>query len=332
MKRKSVYTIAAISAICLVFALGCTKTENQKTPEEQDTTDVPVLSTTVVTGITITTAVSGGTITSDGGAAVTARGVCWSSTNPNPKVADNKTNDGTGSGSFISHLEGLPESTHCYASAYATNSKGTAYGVTIMFTTKGSTGAVSDIDGNSYATIPIGTQVWMAENLKVVHYRNGDAIPNVTDANAWNNLSTGAYCWYNNNLTNKNIYGGLYNWYSITDSRGIAPPGWHVPTQIEWQTLVNFLGNDTQAGGQMKEAGTAHWLSPNTGATNESGFTALPGGSQSFTDLHYIGNWWSVTEYDLTSADILYIGYNGAGTSGGSSQKTCGFSVRCVRD
>jgi uncharacterized protein (TIGR02145 family) len=332
MKKASVYTIASITAIFLALSLGCTKTENQENPDEQDTTDVPVLSTAAVTGITVTTAVSGGTITSDGGAPVTARGVCWSSTNPDPKVTDHKTNDGTGSGSFISQLEGLPESTHCYAAAYATNSKGTAYGATIIFTTKGSTGTVHDVEGNSYPTITIGTQVWMAENLKVVHYRNGDVIPNITDGSVWNNLTTGAYCWYNHDLTNKNIYGALYNWYAVTDSRGIAPAGWHIPSDNEWQTLIDFLGNDVDAGGKMKEAGTTHWLSPNTGATNESGFTALPGGSQSFTDLRYIGNWWTVTEYDMTSAVLLYINYNGAGTSGGSAQKTCGFSVRCVRN
>ena len=329
MKKVSVYNVAAVLAISMVIALGCAKTENQGSSNNQDTAHIPVLSTTAVTGITLTAAVSGGTITSDGGAAVSARGVCWSTIPPDPKITDNKTNDGSGLGNFVSNPGGLTESTHYYLRAYATNRVGTAYGAMIMFTTKGSTGTIHDVDGNPYPTITIGTQVWMAANLKVRHYRNGDSIPNVTDD--WENLTTGAYCWYNNDLTNENIYGALYNWYAITDSRGIAPAGWHVPTKSEFDTLIKFLGYDTQAGGKMKEVGTAHWLSPNEGATNESGFTALPGGSKSFTDLHYLGNWWSVGEYDQTSGGTYYISYSGAGISS-STKKTGGNSVRCVKN
>lgn len=137
---------------------------------------------------------------------------------------------------------------------------------------------VTDYDGNVYQTVLIGDQCWMMENLKVTHYRNGDPIPHVTDGVTWGNLTSGAYCNYNNDEGNVATYGRLYNWYAVDDSRNIAPAGWHVPSDAEWQTLVDYLGGDAVAGGKMKEAGTTHWASPNTGATNESGFTALPGG------------------------------------------------------
>lgn len=332
MKRASVFNIIAIIVISIVLALGCAKTNDQGTSNNQDTANIPVLTTTAVTGINITTAISGGTITSDGGAPVTARGVCWSTVPPNPDITDNKTNDGTGLGSFVSNPGGLTESTHYYLAAYATNRIGTAYGATIMFTTKGSTGTVTDIDGNLYPTITIGHQVWMAENLQVTHYANGDAIPEANNDSIWSNQTSGAYCLYNFDLTNKNIYGALYNFYAVTDNRGIAPAGWHVPTGSEFDTLINFLGNDVQAGGKMKETGTVHWLSPNTGATNESGFTALPGGSTGFNDLHYIGYWWTATKANQTDASAFYISYDGAGISGGEFGNSTGYSVRCVKN
>jgi len=137
---------------------------------------------------------------------------------------------------------------------------------------------VTDIDGNCYRTVTIGTQVWMAENLKVTHDCNGEAIPNVTDGATWAGLTAGAYCEYNNDVNNVATYGRLNNWYAVADSRNISPAGWHVASDAEWQTLSIFLGGDAIAGGKMKETGTTHWYSPNTGATNESGFSALPGG------------------------------------------------------
>ncbi|MCD4693727.1 MAG: hypothetical protein K8R79_12490, partial [Calditrichales bacterium] len=131
---------------------------------------------------------------------------------------------------------------------------------------------VTDIDGNVYKTVKIGSQVWMAENLKVTHYRNGDLIPNVAGKSEWKNLGIGACCNYDNNAA---AYGLLYNWYAVNDSRNIAPAGWHVPAEKEWQTLIDYLGGEAVAGGKMKERGTAHWKRPNTGATNSSGFSAL---------------------------------------------------------
>ncbi len=163
------------------------------------------------------------------------------------------------------------------------------------------TGIVTDIDGNTYQTIKIGNQWWMAENLKVTHYRNGDAIPNVTDYTEWVYLTSGAYCAYDNDNSHVATYGRLYNWYAVSDSRNVAPSGWHVSTFEEWQTLEDYLGGSSVAGGKLKEAGTSHWASPNTGATNESGFSALPSGYRSHVYGHYSAmgfycDFWTSTE------------------------------------
>jgi uncharacterized protein (TIGR02145 family) len=296
---------------------------------------IPVLTTASVSAITQTTAQCGGNITSDGGATVTVRGVCWS-TNPTPTIANSKTTNGTGTGSFISSITDLSPSTPYYVRAYATNSVGTGYGNTQSFTTAGSSGTVTDIDGNVYQTVTIGTQVWMAENLKVTHYRNGEAIPNVTDNTTWYNLTTGAYCEYNNDLNNVATYGRLYNWHAVGDSRNIAPTGWHVPTDAEWQTLVDYLGGSSVAGGKMKEAGTTHWLSPNTGATNESGFSGLPGGGRSsngpYDYVGYYACFWSSTEGSSSGAWCRYLYCGNSVVTRLNDDKHLGFSVRCVKD
>jgi uncharacterized protein (TIGR02145 family) len=200
----------------------------------------------------------------------------------------------------------------------------------------GTIGTVTDIDGNDYLTIKIGDQWWMMENLKVTHYRNGDPIPNVTDPGEWAGLITGAYCEYNNDIANVDTYGRLYNWYAIDDVRDITPTGWHVPTDAEWQTLVDHLGGDAVAGGKMKETGTTHWASPNTGATNESGFHALPGGYRfdfgNFLGMGYNAFLWSSAEYrsDLAWSRSLY--YYGSDVGRSYYYKHYGFSVRCVKD
>jgi len=198
-------------------------------------------------------------------------------------------------------------------------------------------GKVTDIDGNIYITTKIGNQWWMAENLKVTHYRNGEAIPNVTDDTQWINLTTGAYCNYNNDSTNVHTYGRLYNWYAVDDSRNIAPEGWHVPTDGEWQTLIDYLGGSSVAGGKLKESGITHWNSPNTGATNETGFSALPGGYRSgssgaFGHIGINAYFWSSTEYGSSFAWFRNLGYGGSGMYRGNFDERGGFSVRCVRD
>ena len=210
------------------------------------------------------------------------------------------------------------------------------------------TGTVTDVDGNIYQTVKIGDQWWMAENLKVTHYRNGEAIPNVTDDIDWGNLSTGAYCNYDNNSSNVATYGRLYNWYAIEDSLNLAPAGWHVPTDDEWKELEMYLGmsqsdadttdyRGTDEGGKLKETGTAHWASPNTGATNESGFTALPGGYRVFVIAKFYmmgkyGAWWSSTVHYRSSVWCRELEYSGQQVRRHSTNKPYGFSVRCVRD
>lgn len=200
----------------------------------------------------------------------------------------------------------------------------------------GSNGSLTDIDGNVYKTVTIGTQVWMAENLRTTTYRNGDHIPNITSGIAWGSLKTGAYCNYNNDTVISAIYGRLYNWYTVNDSRNIAPTGWHVPTDTEWSILTSFLEGESVAGGKLKETGTSHWWSPNFGATNESGFTALPGGirsSDGFYDLNANGFWWSTTEGSATQACDRGMDCNDSdvGRSFGYG-KDLGLSVRCVLD
>jgi len=139
--------------------------------------------------------------------------------------------------------------------------------------------AIVDVDGNLYHTVKIGNQVWLKENLKVTHYANGEPIPNVTDPEAWGNLTTGAFCWYNNDPKIGEVYGGLYNWYTVADPRGLAIKGWHVPTDKEWCDLETFLGGQRESGPKMMETGLALWKNPLVQATNSSGFTALPNGA-----------------------------------------------------
>jgi len=195
---------------------------------------------------------------------------------------------------------------------------------------------VTDYNGNVYSTVAIGTQVWMAENLKVTHYLNGDAIPNFTYATEWYNLTTGAYCNYDNDANNATTYGSLYNWHAVNDSRDIAPEGWHVPSDAEWQTLVDYLGGSSVAGGKLKETGTTHWNSPNTGATNESGFSALPGGYRNYDGTYgymgYDAYFWSSTEHDNDHAWFRTLGGSYSDIYRYYGNNECGFSVRCLRD
>ena len=206
---------------------------------------------------------------------------------------------------------------------------------------------VTDYDGNVYQTVLIGDQCWMMENLKVTHYRNGEAIPHVTDSETWAGLTTGAYCNYGNDEGNVSTYGRLYNWYAVDDSRKIAPEGWHVATDEEWKQLEMFLGmsqaeadttgwRGTDEGGKLKEAGTTHWASPNTGATNESGFTALPGGYRhvggNFHSMYWSANFWSSTELSSLGAWYRTVNCDYSQVLRTNVNEPTGFSVRCVRD
>jgi uncharacterized protein (TIGR02145 family) len=196
---------------------------------------------------------------------------------------------------------------------------------------------IKDIDGNVYRTAWIGTQQWMLENLKVTHYRNGDSIPNVKDGTQWGQLTTGAYCNYNNDNYYVKTYGRLYNAHAVMDSRNIAPAGWHVATHNDFVILEEFLGGVDTAGGKMKEEGTLHWSWPNTGATNYSGFTGLPGGYRGWADgifsgLNDQGSWWTSTEYDSINTYTRFLTYDQAVSSVSWSYRYVGMSVRCVKD
>jgi uncharacterized protein (TIGR02145 family) len=197
---------------------------------------------------------------------------------------------------------------------------------------------IKDIDGNTYQTVWIGDQLWFAENLKTTHYNDGTPIPNVTDDTAWSALSTGARSYYgNDSTTNAPVYGALYNWYAEENGK-LCPSGWHVPTDTEWTDLTDTLGGLSEAGGKLKEVGTVHWESPNTGTgvTDEVGFIALPGGrrldSGAFSFIGDYGYWWSATSGSLYFSWFRYLSYDNASVTKNFSNKRYGFSVRCLRD
>jgi len=196
--------------------------------------------------------------------------------------------------------------------------------------------SLKDIEGNKYKTVSIGTQIWMSENLKTTKFNDGTEIPIVTDNEVWAKLQTPALSWYNNDpVENKKTYGALYNWYSVNTNK-LCPAGWHVPNEGDWASLTTFLEGAAVAGGKLKEAGTAHWKSPNTDATNETGFTGLPGGYRSFEGaFNYMGlsgYWWSSTAYNESSILFWNLRYKGGNVYRYLSEKFCGFSVRCLKD
>jgi len=234
-------------------------------------------------------------------------------------------------------LSGLiPETTYHYR-IKVVNSSGTVYGQDISFKTF-TAETVTDIDGNVYNTVKIGTQVWMAENLKTTKYRNGEPIPNIIDDTQWKNLTTGAYCNYSNDITNVATYGRLYNWYAVNDSRAIAPAGWHIATDSDWSILTGFLGGDKTAGSKLKETGSVHWDYPNSDATNESGFTALPGGDRSFdgsfNNMITSGFWWCSDDGALGNAwgRSMIRSFGNVDRYNSVGYERSGCSVRCIKN
>lgn len=294
-----------------------------------DMKPTPIITTITVTNITTNSATGGGNVTSEGGSLVTERGVCWS-TSQNPTIADNKTSDGTGTGSFTSSITGLSPNTIYYVRAYATNSSGTNYGDQLSFTTihvmcPGF--PTVTYASKTYNTVLIGDQCWLKENLNV-----GTMINGILDQT--NEGTKEKYC-YNDNETNCDTYGGLYQWdeamqYSTTPgTKGICPTGWHIPTYAEFLTLINELGNN---GNALKAIGQG----TGSGAgTNTSGFSALLGGVRTFTGFFSTGNYadfWSSTEYFASYAHTLGLYGNGSGINFNYNDKDLGFSVRCVQD
>jgi uncharacterized protein (TIGR02145 family) len=188
---------------------------------------------------------------------------------------------------------------------------------------------ITDKDGNDYTSVTIGAQVWMVENLKTTKYSNGDQIPNLS-SDQWYSTTSGTY------KTNSTTYGNLYNGYAVDDSRKLCPTGWHVPSKADWDALIAYLGGENIAGGKMKESGTTHWLSPNNGATNESGFTGLPAGSTAGADIDGMGLGtflWSSTETDdYTSNYAFELSYVAEYCINMAHLKFVGYSVRCIKD
>jgi len=342
----------------MTIFFACKKTEIEVQPDQEIETastnkeankSFAVTTTSISSSSAILTYAVGNVSSSGGGASVTERGFCYG-TSAEPTIANDTARAGSGSGDFERLIEGLSNTTTYYLRAYAIKTNGDIYyGNELSFTTLSfglpspGVGTVTDIDNNVYNTITLGTQVWMVENLKTTKFRDGAAIPNITDNTAWMNTTSEAYCDYNNILANSAEYGRLYNLYAVKNSRGLAPAGWHVPNYAEWNTLFRYLGGAGVASGRMKEAGFAHWDSPNTGADNTSGLTALGSGYRTTSGPYYSLKrralfWSSLSSIQATSlnihAIILEYEYNRwlqqDGGFGGTS--SFGYSVRCIKD
>jgi uncharacterized protein (TIGR02145 family) len=193
-----------------------------------------------------------------------------------------------------------------------------------------------DVDGHTYKTVVIGNQEWMQENLRTSKYLSGEPIPLVSDNMEWQSLGAGAYCWYDHQHLEENINGKLYNWYAVIDSRKLCPTGWRIPSGADWVELINFLGGANVAGGKMKEATLRHWNSPNASATNESGFTGIPGGIRSFNgSFLYQGNsgsWWSSSSDGTLDVYTQSLGFNSGISGAFYNDRRSGVSVRCIRN
>ena len=297
------------------------------------------VTTTVPSAVELTTAVSGGNVTSDGGAAVTERGVCWN-TAASPTVSNFKAATGASTGTFTSNLTNLQPGTIYYVRAYAVNSAGVAYGSEFRVSTK-----IADADGNNYITTIIGSQLWMAENLKTIKYNDDTEIPLVTDNTEWSNLLTPAYCWYNNDeATNKALHGALYNWFAVETGK-LCPVGWHVPTDEDFKTLEQHLGiaadqlniigwRGNDQGSQLKN--TSGW-NTNENGSNSSGFSALPSGYRfyetgAFNGITMITYWWTNITEGTELAWYRRLDGDNTAVFRSAAYKKAGKSIRCVKD
>jgi uncharacterized protein (TIGR02145 family) len=328
--------ITILITLIIVFAT-CKKSETSVPA-------APVLATitsTLAADITLTTAKITFNVTSDGGSPIISLGICYG-TKPDLTATKCVLLNDKDIGVFTTTLTGLSLGTTYYVRAYATNSAGYAYGNWINFTTQGES-ITYDYDGNIYHNVTIGTQIWMIENLKTTKYRDSTPISNVADSIAWSTLTTGAYVNYNNDATNGDTYGRLYNGHAINNPRNIAPVGWHVPTDAEWATLITYLGGDTIAADKLIEAGNKHWLYFNKTGTNSSGFTGLPGGFRGYNDPSAIGKffdigsqsvWWSSTVINTYSnwGRSLVSAVNGNAINRFGLNWGLGLSVRCIKD
>lgn len=322
------------------------------------TKNVPALTTLSITDMAGTTVKTGGHITGDGGAPVLSRGVCWSQL-PNPDLSGVHTSDGSGTGIFSSKISGLTPAKTFYVRAYATNEAGTGYGNQVEFIIPAMNipcpGAptVTDVDGNIYNTVLLGSQCWMKENLKTTWYRNEKPIAFPDKINTeWESNTTGAYAWYDNDINYKNSYGALYNWFAVSNANGLCPEGWHVPGDAEWTQLTAFISGGTESGGnQLKSCRQVN--APSGGrcateqhprwdehsvyhGTDEYGFSALPAGSRdNYGNYNFMGfnaYFWSASEHFRKYAWLRTLYFNNSNVLSNYSDKRLGFSVRCLRD
>ncbi len=313
----------------LIFIISCVKTQDPVIL-------FPEVKTHPVTNITENTALCGGDVSTTRGI-INSKGVCWS-TGPNPSVYEGRTEEGPGSGSFESKLTLFLPGTTYYVRAYADNGHYIGYGSTIKFRTKGNpTDTIVDLDGNVYHAVTIGSQIWLVENLKTTKYRNGDPIQFVPDGVQWSNLTSSAYC---NVLGDQSIsctYGRMYNGYAVSDARNIAPEGWHIPTILEWETLFNYLGGASIAGAKLKDSTLIYWKYPNTGATNEAHFFALPSGGRNaayegrYDEQFLVAHYWSSTD-TLSGKLVVEIHHKSESTGMQHLGLKNGFCIRCVKD
>ncbi len=319
----------------------------------------PTVITSSVIGVAETTAQVGGNVTDDGGATITARGVCWNTTG-NPTTLDFKTTDAGTIGSYESSLTGLSPFTTYYIKAYATNSAGTSYGSVYEIKTYWDNSMISDIDGNDYHTIQIGNQVWMTENMKTTRFQDGGVIQLVEDDAEWEAISMEeeTYCWYFNDIDNKNTFGALYSYTAAVHGaggsdanpsgiQGVCPDNWHLPSDAEWKELEINLGMNpgstdgigwrgTDQGGKLKSEGLTFWNDPNIGANNESGFSALPGGWRhtwgEYSDLGAWAVFWTTSEISSTEVWHRNLLNDHEDIYRNIYDKRGGFSVRCLKD
>jgi uncharacterized protein (TIGR02145 family) len=280
------------------------------------------------------TALVSGSIKTNSRSSVATFGLCWN-TKPNPVVNDNKISIYSDTSNFLYNITGLLSNTVYFIRAYAITVGDTVYGTERYFYTH-KLNSIADIEGNHYNTLKIGSQTWIAEDLKTTRFNDGSPIPMVSRADLWGKLLNPAYCWYNNDSVNYSFpRGKLYNWYAVNTGK-LCPTGWHVPSDQEWTILKDFLGGDSIAGGKIKTTGTLLWRYPNNRATNETGFSAIPGGYRNSSGVYsYVtifDNWWSASGIAQEGASYWYV-YHATGYFYKSlALRMMGFSVRCLKD
>lgn len=323
--RKQILYLASLLIITVFIINSCKK---------EDNITLPVVSTIAPTFISSSMVTLGINVTSDGGSGVLC-GIYLSS-EPNAETTGVQLQIATDTGTYMGQITNLLPNKQFYFKAYATNSKGVGMGEELNFTTPAK---ITDSESNSYQTVIIGSQTWMAENLNTTHYTNGDLISSTNPA-TFNITSENSpkYQWsYSGDGNNSTTYGKLYTWYAVTDTRKVCPTGWHIPTDAEWTTLVTTLGGYQIAAARLKEHGTVHWLSPyNTDATNESCFTALPGGYRDVSGTFYLlqndAYLWSATESEAAKAWGRTLNTSSSAVVRQGVNKGWGLSVRCIKD